>query len=167
MLRAVVVVADTVAAAAVAVDSDPTGRCSPRPARSADKRPKCLSSRAATDRFTATRASRSSGSPAATRSYRPITSGNQAAPVTENTGASFCVTTRTESCSEERQSASARRSWQGVSGTIAETRQIKVGFGESEARHPACGLTSLRQTYLHRPSSRIETPNLTRKIFKV
>jgi hypothetical protein len=69
-VAAVVVVASAAAAAAAAaavVDSGLTDRCSPPLAHSADRRPKCLSSRAVTDRCTATLASRSSGSPAAGR----------------------------------------------------------------------------------------------------
>ena len=65
--RVAAVAADSAAAAAVAADSGLTDRCSPPLAHSADRRPRCLSSRAVTDRCTATLASRSSGSPAAGR----------------------------------------------------------------------------------------------------
>ena len=78
-----------VAVAAVAADSGQTDRCSPPPAHSADRRPRCLSSRAVTDRCTATLASRSSGSPAAGRRQRPIALVKQTAPVTSVTGAVF------------------------------------------------------------------------------
>ena len=66
---AAAVVAASAAAVAVAAvaDSGLTDRCSPPLAHSADRRPRCLSSRAVTDRCTATLASRSSGSPAAGR----------------------------------------------------------------------------------------------------